>query len=139
MEVPGTTTLGHGAFVPGPRLRQLRPVVQLNRRDSDKLAIEVVMLRHEVAVFRRQGTRPALDPTDRALLAGLSRLFDRTRRGRVFVQRETLLRRHRDRFGFAGSSPPTGTTEYPRRHRCHRGPAGPENPPWGCRRIQLGR
>src|ERR1019366_1422753 len=54
------------------------------------------MLRHEVAVLRRQVVRPALHPTDRAVLAGLSRLLSAARRGRFFVQPETLLRWHRD-------------------------------------------
>ena len=78
------------AFV---RILQL---VLLGRRDSDELAVEVVILRHEVAVLRRQVVRPALQPPDRALLAGLGRLLDRRRRGRFFVQPETLLRWHRD-------------------------------------------
>ena len=71
-------------------------LVRLSRWDGDQLAIEVVMLRHEVGVLRRQVVRPALQPSDRALLAGLGRLLDRRRRGRFFVQPETLLRWHRD-------------------------------------------
>jgi len=71
-------------------------LVHLNRRDRDELAIEVVVLRHEVSVLRRQVVRPALRPSDRALLAGLGRLLDRRRRGRFFVKPETLLRWHRD-------------------------------------------
>jgi|ERR1022692_2544061 putative transposase len=71
-------------------------LVLLGRRDSDELAIEVVMLRYEVAVLRRLVVRPALRPPDRALLAGLSRQLDRQRRGRFFVQPGTLLRWHRD-------------------------------------------
>jgi hypothetical protein len=68
------------AFV---RWLQLLP---LRKRDCADLAIEVVMLRHEVAVLRRQIARPALQPADRALLAGLSRLLSRHRRQRFFVQ-----------------------------------------------------
>jgi putative transposase len=65
------------------------------RHDTD-LAVEVVILRHEVAVLRRQVHRPALEPADRAVLAGLARLLPRRRLGRFFVRPETLLRWHRD-------------------------------------------
>ena len=54
------------------------------------------MLRHEVAVLRRQVDRPALRPSDRALLAGLSRLIPRGKLHRFFVQPDTLLRWHRE-------------------------------------------
>jgi putative transposase len=119
------------AFV---RILQL---VLLGRRDSDELAVEVVMLRHEVAVLRRQVVRPALRPTDRALLAGLSRLLDRRRRGRFFVRPETLLRWHRDlvrrKWIYAHRpgrpSIPGGTAAIILR-------LGQENPTWGYRRIQ---
>ena len=67
-------------------------LVGLRRCDADDLAIEVVMLRHEVAVLRRQVVRPALRPVDRALLAGLSRILTRAKLGRFFVQPDTLLR-----------------------------------------------
>lgn len=46
-------------------------LIRLLRLDGDGLAIEVVMFRHEVAVLRRQVSRPALQPAERALLAGL--------------------------------------------------------------------
>ena len=71
-------------------------LLRLRGSDTTALAIEVVILRHEVAVHRRQVARPTLRPADRALLAGLSRLLSRAKRSRFFVQPETLLRWHRD-------------------------------------------
>jgi len=53
-------------------------LVPLTCRSATELAIEVVMLRHEVAVLRRQVLRPLLQPSDRAALAGLARLLPRT-------------------------------------------------------------
>jgi putative transposase len=105
-------------------------LVRLGRRDSDELAIEIVMLRHEVAVLRRQVVRPSLRPSDRALL-------DRRRRGRFFVQPETLLRWHRDlvrrkwtqRRRPGRPSIPAGTVAIIVR-------LARENPTWGYRRIQ---
>jgi hypothetical protein len=71
-------------------------LLQVVRLENGELAVEVVLLRHEVAILRRQVARPALRPSDRAILAGLSRLLSRARRERFFVQPETLLRWHRD-------------------------------------------
>jgi putative transposase len=78
------------AFV---RLIQL---LRLLRSDNNELAIEVVKLRHEVAVLGRQVARPALRPRDRAVLARPSRLLDRRHLARFFVPPDTLLRWHRD-------------------------------------------
>ena len=95
------------------------------------------MLRHEGAVLRRQVDRPALRPPDRALLAGLSGLLERRRRGRFFVQPETLLRWHRDlvrrKWIYAHRpgrpSIPAGTVAIILR-------LARENPTGGYRRIQ---
>jgi len=118
------------AFV---RILQL---VRLFGRDNGELAVEVVMLRHEVAVLRRQVDRPALRPGDRALLAGLSRLLSRARRGRFFVQPETLLRWHRDLVRRRWTYPhrsgrpsvPHGAVQIVLR-------LARDNPTWGYRRI----
>ena len=110
---------------------------RLTRWDGKELAVEVVMLRHEVAVLRRQVARPKLRPSDRALLAGLSRLLGRRRLGRFFVKPETLLRWHRDLVRRHWT--------YPHRSGRPSVPAGTvgivlrlarENPTWGYRRIQ---
>ncbi len=112
-------------------------LVRLNGREKSDLAIEVVMLRHEVAVLRRQVVRPALRPSDRALLAGLGRLLGHRNRRRFFVQPETLLRWHRDlvrrRWTYARRpgrpSIPAGTVVIILR-------LARENPTWGYRRIE---
>jgi putative transposase len=111
-------------------------LLRLRGSDTTDLAIEVVILRHEVAVLRRQVARPALRPADRALLAGLSRLLSRAKRRRFFVQPESLLRWHRDlvrrRWTYPHSpgrpSIPPGTMRLVVR-------LANENPTWGYRRI----
>ena len=111
-------------------------LLRLSRRDSGDLAIEVVVLRHEVAVLRRQVARPALRPSDRALLAGLSRLIPRTKLHRFFVQPDTLLRWHRELVRRKWTYPkpsgrpriPAGTVQVVVR-------LARENPTWGYRRI----
>ncbi len=117
-------------------VRKTLQLVGLRRRDADDLAIEVVMLRHEVAVLRRQVVRPALRPPDRALLAGLARLISRTKRNRFFVQPDTLLRWHRElvkrkwTYTKATGRPknPPGTVQLVIQ-------LAKENPTWGYRRI----
>ena len=39
-------------------------LLQFFRRSDEQLAVEVVLLRHEVAILRRQVARPALRPSD---------------------------------------------------------------------------
>jgi putative transposase len=114
-------------------------ILQILRRlgqDRTELAGEVVMLRHEVTVLRRQISRPSLQPADRAILAGLAGLVSRARRCGMLVQPETLLRWHRDlvkRHWTYSKKPgrpsmPAGTVALICR-------LATENPTWGYRRI----
>jgi putative transposase len=75
--------------------RALELVALLARGDVSK-DIEILVLRHELAVLRRQVSRPGLQPADRMLLAALSRLLPRPRWPAFFVTPATLLRWHRD-------------------------------------------
>jgi hypothetical protein len=77
---------------------QLMQWAVLMARDSAAKDVELLMLRHEVAVLRRQVSRPRVDWADRGVLAGLARLLPRRLRDGLFVRPATLLRWHRD-FG----------------------------------------
>ena len=60
--------------------------------------LEILVLRHQLMVLRRQTPRPKLEPADRALLAllaAVSRALPRARWSCFLVKPETLLRWHR--------------------------------------------
>jgi len=66
----------------------------LGRGDPSK-DLEILLLRHQLSVLRRQVPRPRLEPADRALLAAVSRVLPRARWSCFFVKPDTLLRWHR--------------------------------------------
>ncbi|MFC6023750.1 helix-turn-helix domain-containing protein [Plantactinospora solaniradicis] len=119
-------------------LRQTLQLVILLARGGHTNAVEVVVLRHQVAVLRRQVRRLDLEPADRVVPARLSRLLPQARWSAFFVTPATLLRWHRNLIARRWT--------YPRR-RPGRPPVTAEvrqlvlrlardNPTWGCRRIQ---
>src|SRR5262249_31008008 len=57
--------------------------------------LEILVLRHELAILRRQTSRPRLTGADRALLASLSRSLARPAWAVFSIKPETLLRWHR--------------------------------------------
>jgi putative transposase len=69
-------------------------LTQLCRTTSSK-DIELLVLRHEVAVLRRTNPRPRLDWADRALLAALIRRLSPSMRGHRLITPATVLRWHR--------------------------------------------
>jgi putative transposase len=78
--------------------RLVRLVIDLlvlrGRRDRSK-DVEIIVLRHQLAVLRRQITRPRFEPDDRALLAAFARVLGRDRWSMFIVRPETILRWHR--------------------------------------------
>jgi putative transposase len=89
-------------------------------------------------VLRRHVARPRLEPTDRALLAAVSRALPRGRWSCFFVKPETLLRWHQRLVAGAWTYPRRGQGRPPLDHgiqeliiRLAR-----ENPYWGYQRIK---
>jgi hypothetical protein len=70
-------------------------LVLLMGRTSATKDVELVVLRHEVAVLRRSNPKPRLDWADRAVFAALVQRLPRALRCHRLVTPGTILRWHR--------------------------------------------
>jgi len=119
-------------------LRRLLALGASHDRSDQAAQIEILVLRHQLEVLRRQVKRPVYRRRDRALLAAASRILPRDRWGAFLVRPETLLRWHRSLVARKWTRP-------------HRPPGRPsidpqvcqlilrmahENPRWGYLRIR---
>jgi len=116
---------------------RLFTLVVLCFRSSGSKELEIVVLRHELSILRRQAKRPQLRKADRLLRAGVSRVLPRRSWSVFLVSPQTLLRWHQ--------RPVARRWTYPR-VRVGRPPMGSEveqlvarlargNPSWGYKRI----
>ncbi len=90
-------------------------LARLAVRSGRSKDLEIIVLRHQVAVLRREVKRPAVTDGDRSLLAVIAQALPRPRRAGWLVTPDTLLRWHRRRVA---------------RHWTH---------PCGCRKLGRGR
>ena len=118
-------------------IRHVFELIILRFHAAEAKDVEILVLRHQLAVLRRHAGRPRFDDADRAVLAALGRVLPRPRWHAFLVQPATLLRWQRRAVARRWT--------YPRRPGRPPTAAGiarlvvrlaRENPQWGYRRIQ---
>ncbi len=111
--------------------------VALLARSGASKDVEILVLRHEIAILRRQVAHPKPDWADRAMIAALTRLLPRHLRVHRIVTPGTLLTWHRRLIKNKWTYPnTTGRPPVPEEIRQLVQQLARQNPRWGHRRIQ---
>jgi len=106
-------------------------------RSSSAKDVEILALRHEVAVLRRANPRPRMSWADRAVLAALARIMPKALRAGRIVTPGTLLRWHRRLVAAKWRQPrPPGRPPVPDELVALILRLARENTRWGVVRIQ---
>jgi putative transposase len=111
--------------------------IVLRTRSETTKDIEILVLRHQLAVLQRRSPRPRITWTDRALIAALTRLLPVRRRLGFLVTPATILRWHRQLIArrWTTQPAPPGRPAIPAGLRALVLRLAIENPTWGYRRI----
>ena len=111
-------------------------IVLRSRSDATK-EIEILVLRHQLAVLRRRTPRPRIGWPDRAVLAALTRLLPTRRRCGLLVTTSTILRWHRRLIARHWTTQParSGRPAIPAGLRALVVRLATENSSWGYRRV----
>jgi hypothetical protein len=120
-------------------LRRLVRLTAISSNEQLDIEVELVVLRHQLKVLKRQVGRPRLRRRDRVFMAAMSRALPRPRWSAFLVSPQTLLRWHRElvrrkwtfRRRSTGGRPPISEAVRDLILRM-----GRENPRWGCIRIR---
>jgi transposase len=109
----------------------------LHARSNTANEIEILVLRHQLAVLQRRTPRPQISWTDRAVIAALARLLPPRRRRGFLVTPATILRWHRHLVRHRWTTPYTrpGRPGIPAGVRALIVRLATENPTWGYRRV----
>jgi putative transposase len=118
----------------------VRRLLRTGRRPADERDLEVLVLRHQLKVLRRQVKRIELRRSDRLLLAAASRTLPRSLWTSLILRPETLLRWHRElvrrKWTFHGRKGRAGRPAVDPETAALVLRLGRENPRWGYQRIR---
>lgn len=121
-------------------LRHVFHLIACSSNEQLSTEVELVVLRHQLMVLKRQVGRPRLRRRDRLFMAAISRALPRARWSSFLVTPHTLLRWHRElvrrkwtfRRRFVGGRPPIPEEVRELILRMAR-----ENSRWGCLRMHF--
>jgi transposase len=119
-------------------LRRALGLFLSDERIAAEAELEIAVLRHQVAILRRQVKRPVYRASDRAFFAAASRTLRREAWDVFLVRPETLLRWHRRLVARKWTTPhrPPGRPALDPEVRALILRMGRENPRWGYMRIR---
>jgi putative transposase len=111
--------------------------MMLRTRSDTAKEIEILVLRHQLAVLQRRSPRPRISWPDRAFIAALTRLLPTRRRLGFLVTPATILRWHQRLVSRHWTTQParSGRPAIPTGLRALAARLATENPTWGYRRV----